>query len=169
MLDAKTTVTVNGTGKFLVSGPQADTGCTGRKIMVDTYGGWAPHGGGAFSGKDPTKVDRSASYMARYAAKNIVAAGLADECLVQLAYCIGLVDPVSVMVCTHGTGTLADDTLARLVRRVFPLSPKGMIEHLDLRRPIYADTAAYGHFGRDAFTWERVDAVDQLLASARTA
>jgi S-adenosylmethionine synthetase len=165
--DRKTKVTVNGTGKFLVSGPQADTGLTGRKIIVDTYGGWSVHGGGAFSGKDPTKVDRSAGYMARYVAKNIVHAGLADECLVQLGYCIGLVDPVSVMVNTYGTGTLGADALAALVRRVFPLSPAGIIDHLKLRTPIYLPTAAYGHFGRPEFAWERVDAVDDLLAKAR--
>jgi S-adenosylmethionine synthetase len=155
----------------VVAGPQADTGLTGRKIVVDTYGGWAMHGGGAFSGKDPTKVDRSASYMARYAAKNIVAAGLADECQIQLAYCIGLVDPVSVMVNTFGTGRLPDQALSTLVRKVFPLSPKGMIDHLDLRRPIYRKTAVYGHFGREDadFAWERVDAVDELRAKAKAA
>lgn len=169
LLDKKTTITVNGTGKFLVSGPQADTGLTGRKIMVDTYGGWAMHGGGAFSGKDPTKVDRSGGYMARYAAKNMVAAGLAEECLVQLGYCIGLVDPVSVMVNTYGTGKLSDEALAKLVRRVFPLSPKGIIDHLDLRKPMYRKTAAYGHFGRKAFAWERVDATEELLAKAKNA
>jgi len=167
LADPQTRITVNGTGKFLVSGPQCDTGLTGRKIIVDTYGGWSVHGGGAFSGKDPTKVDRSAGYMARYIAKNIVAAGLADECLVQLAYCIGLVDPVSVMVTTHGTGTLSDGALSTLVPKVFPLSPKGMIDHLDLRQPIYARTAAYGHFGRPGFSWERVDAIDELLARAK--
>jgi S-adenosylmethionine synthetase len=171
LVDERTKFTVNGTGKFVVAGPQADTGCTGRKIIVDTYGGWAVHGGGAFSGKDPTKVDRSATYMARYAAKNIVAADLAKECLVQLAYCIGLVDPVSVMVNTYGTGKLSDRALSTLVQKVFPLSPRGMIDHLDLRRPIYRKTAVYGHFGRDDvhFTWERVDAVDELQAKARAA
>ena len=168
LLDKKTKITVNGTGKFLVSGPQGDTGLTGRKIIVDTYGGWAVHGGGAFSGKDPTKVDRSAGYMARYVAKNIVAAGLADECLVQLAYCIGLVDPVSVMVNTYGTGKLSDEALSKLVRRVFPLSPKGIIDHLDLRKPVYRKTAAYGHFGRKGFAWERVDATEELLAKAKS-
>jgi S-adenosylmethionine synthetase len=137
--------------------------------MVDTYGGWAVHGGGAFSGKDPTKVDRSAGYMARYVAKNIVAAGLAQECLVQLAYCIGLVDPVSVMVNTYGSGRRPDDAMAKLVRRVFPLSPKGIIDHLHLRRPVYRKTAAYGHFGRKGFAWERVDATDELLANAQKA
>ena len=168
-LDARTTVVVNGTGKFLVSGPQGDTGLTGRKIIVDTYGGWSVHGGGAFSGKDPTKVDRSAGYMTRYIAKNLVAAGLAEECLVQLAYCIGVIDPVSVMVNTYGTGTLPEDALAALVRQVFPLSPKGMIDHLNLRQPGYVKTAAYGHFGRPEFAWERTDATDELLARARTA
>jgi S-adenosylmethionine synthetase len=168
LLDRKTKITVNGTGKFLVSGPQADTGLTGRKIIVDTYGGWAVHGGGAFSGKDPTKVDRSAGYMARYVAKNIVAAGLADECLVQLGYCIGLVDPVSVMVNTYETGKLSDEALAKLVRQVFPLSPHGIIDHLKLRRPVYIPTAAYGHFGRKEFAWERVDAVEELRAKAKS-
>jgi S-adenosylmethionine synthetase len=167
LLDKKSVITVNGTGKFLVSGPQSDTGLTGRKIIVDTYGGWAVHGGGAFSGKDPTKVDRSAGYMARYVAKNIVAARLAKECLVQLGYCIGLVDPVSVMVNTYGTGKVADETLAKLVRQVFPLSPHGIIDHLKLRQPVYRNTAAYGHFGRKEFAWERVDATEELLARAK--
>lgn len=167
LVDQQTKITVNGTGKFLVGGPQADTGLTGRKIIVDTYGGWAVHGGGAFSGKDPTKVDRSAGYMARYVAKNIVAAGLAEECLVQLGYCIGLVDPVSVMVNTYGTGRLSDEALSALVRQVFPLSPKGIIDHLKLRQPMYLKTAAYGHFGRPEFTWERTDAIAELLAKAK--
>ena len=167
LLDEKTTITVNGTGKFLVSGTQADTGLTGRKIIVDTYGGWALHGGGAFSGKDPSKVDRSAGYMARYIAKNIVAAGLARECVVQVGYCIGLVEPVSLMVNTYGTGELPEADLAKLVRKVFPLSPRGIIDHLDLRRPIYLRTAAYGHFGRDGFPWECVDATEELLARAK--
>ncbi len=169
VLDEKTTITVNGTGKFLVSGPQGDTGLTGRKIIVDTYGGWAVHGGGAFSGKDPTKVDRSAGYMARYVAKNLVAAGLAEECLVQLGYCIGLVDPVSVMVNSYETGKLSDEALSKLVRQVFPLSPHGIIDHLDLRRPVYVKTAAYGHFGRPEFAWEQVDATDELLTKASRA
>jgi S-adenosylmethionine synthetase len=151
LADKQTTITVNGTGKFLVSGPQGDTGLTGRKIIVDTYGGWAVHGGGAFSGKDPTKVDRSAGYMARYVAKNLVAAGLADECLVQLGYCIGLVDPVSVMVNSYETGKLSDEALSKLVRQVFPLSPHGIIDHLKLRQPVYQKTAAYGHFGHPEF------------------
>ncbi|MBZ5856952.1 methionine adenosyltransferase [Flavihumibacter profundi] len=166
LIDTKTKITVNGTGKFLVSGPQCDTGMTGRKIMVDTYGGWAVHGGGAFSGKDATKVDRSAGYMSRYIAKNLVAAGLADECLVQLGYCIGLVDPVSVMVNTYGTGKIDENKLAAIVRKVFPLSPKGMIDHLKLRTPIYLKTATYGHFGRPEFTWEQLDALDELIAKA---
>jgi len=166
LVDDKTKFTVNGTGKFVVAGPQADTGLTGRKIVVDTYGGWAVVGGGAFSGKDATKVDRSAGYMARYIAKNIVAAGLADECLIQLAYCIGLVDPVSVMVQTFGTGGRSDAELSSLVRNVFPLSPRGIIDHLDLRRPIFRKSAVYGHFGREDvdFTWERIDAVEELRA-----
>jgi S-adenosylmethionine synthetase len=167
-VDERTKFTVNGTGKFVVAGPQADSGLTGRKIIVDTYGGWAVHGGGAFSGKDATKVDRSAGYMARYVAKNLVASNLADECLVQLAYCIGQIDPVSVMINTFGTGRRPDSELASLVRKVFPLSPKGMIDHLRLRRPIFLKTAAYGHFGRDDcdFSWEAVDAIDELRAKA---
>jgi S-adenosylmethionine synthetase len=168
LADNKTKITVNGTGKFLVAGPQADSGLTGRKIIVDTYGGWALHGGGAFSGKDATKVDRSAGYMARYIAKNLVASELANECLVQLAYCIGLVDPVSVLINTYGTGRRSDSELARIVQKVFPLSPKGMINHLRLRRPIFRKTATYGHFGRDEvdFSWESVDAIDELRAKA---
>ena len=167
LIDRNTKITVNGTGKFLVSGLQCDTGMTGRKIMVDTYGGWAVHGGGAFSGKDATKVDRSAGYMTRYIAKNIVAAGLADECLVQLGYCIGLVDPVSVMVNTYATGKISDDKLSAIVRKVFPLSPKGMIDHLKLRTPFYLKTATFGHFGRPEFTWEQMDAVDELLVNVK--
>jgi S-adenosylmethionine synthetase len=167
-LDKKTRIIVNGTGRFLVGGPQADTGMTGRKTVVDTYGGWAMHGGGAFSGKDPTKVDRSAGYMARYIAKNVVAAGLADECLVQLAYAIGSVDPLSVLVTTCGTGTLTDAALSKLVRQMFPMSPKGMIEHLQLLEALYLKTAAYGHFGRTDvdFPWERTEMADELLAKA---
>lgn len=169
LVDKKTKFTVNGTGKFLIGGPQADSGMTGRKNIVDTYGGWAMHGGGALSGKDPTKVDRSAAYMTRYIAKNIVAAGLAEECLVQVGYCIGITDPVSVMVNTFSTGKMSDDSLCNLVRNTFPLTPKGMIQHLDLLRPVYRKTAAYGHFGRNdtAFAWERVDATDELLAKAK--
>jgi S-adenosylmethionine synthetase len=159
---------VNPTGKFVIGGPQSDTGMTGRKIIVDTYGGWAPHGGGAFSGKDPTKVDRSATYMARHIAKNIVAAGLATEALVQLAYAIGVADPVSVMVDTFGSGKLSDERLTALVREVFPLTPAGIIKELDLLRPIFRTTAAYGHFGRSEpeFTWERLHHVADLQAAA---
>jgi S-adenosylmethionine synthetase len=168
IVDEKTKITVNGTGKFLVAGPQADSGLTGRKIIVDTYGGWVAHGGGAFSGKDATKVDRSAGYMARYIAKNVVASGLADECLVQLAYCIGHVDPVSVMINTYETGRHPDTELESLVRKVFPLSPKRMIDHLRLKRPIFRKSAAYGHFGGDdiEFSWESVDAIDEMRATA---
>ncbi|MBI3012813.1 MAG: methionine adenosyltransferase [Elusimicrobia bacterium] len=164
MVDSKTKYYVNPTGKFLVGGPQSDTGMTGRKLIVDTYGGWAPHGGGAFSGKDPTKVDRSASYMARYIAKNIVAANLASQCTVQLAYAIGVADPVSIMVDTHGTGKVSSELLTKLVREIFPMTPRGIIEYLRLRRPIYKLTASYGHFGRPEpeFTWERTDKADLL-------
>ena len=155
---------VNPTGSFVVGGPQGDCGLTGRKIIVDTYGGSAPHGGGAFSGKDPTKVDRSACYAARWAAKNVVAAELADRCQIQVAYAIGVAEPVSVMVTTFGTGRVPDDRLAQAVRKVFDLTPRGIIEALDLRRPIYRPTAAYGHFGRDeaGFTWERADRIAEL-------
>jgi S-adenosylmethionine synthetase len=168
LLDDKTIFHVNPTGKFVVGGPQSDTGMTGRKIIVDTYGGMAPHGGGAFSGKDPTKVDRSASYMARYIAKNIVAAELADRCTVQLAYAIGVAEPVSVMVFCHGTEKVPNGTLERLVRKHFALTPNGILEELRLRRPIYAPTAAYGHFGRDeeTFTWERTDKAELLKKDA---
>ncbi|MFH1037602.1 MAG: methionine adenosyltransferase [PVC group bacterium] len=160
---------VNGTGKFEIGGPQCDTGMTGRKIIVDTYGGEAPHGGGAFSGKDPSKVDRSASYMCRYIAKNIVAAGLADRCEIQLAHAIGVADPVSVYVNAHGTSDLSDDELVAIVRDVFALKPRGIIEMLDLLRPIYQKTAAYGHFGREeeGFTWENRDKVDELKKAAK--
>ena len=168
MMDGKTRVLVNPTGRFVVGGPHGDAGVTGRKIIVDTYGGAAPHGGGAFSGKDPTKVDRSASYMARYVAKNIVAAGLAERCLVQLAYAIGVADPVSVLIDTFGTGQVPGDRLAALVRGHFKLTPRGIIEMLDLRRPIYRKTAAFGHFGRSEpeFTWERTDKADALRTDA---
>ncbi|MEN3013914.1 MAG: methionine adenosyltransferase [Endomicrobiia bacterium] len=167
--DKKTKITINGTGKFVIGGPQSDTGMTGRKIIVDTYGGWVVHGGGAFSGKDPTKVDRSASYMARYIAKNIVAAGLAEECLIQLSYCIGLTEPVSLMVNTFGTGKISDDKLEKLIRKIFPLSPKGIIEHLKLLRPIYKKTSVYGHFGREDkdFTWEKTDMAEELQKYAK--
>ncbi len=161
-------ILVNPTGKFVMGGPQGDTGLTGRKIIVDTYGGFGSHGGGAFSGKDPTKVDRSASYAARHVAKNIVGAGFARECEVQLAYAIGVAEPVSVMVDTFGTGKISDEELTKIVRELFDLTPKGIIERLDLRRPIYRKTAAFGHFGReeDTFTWERLDYVDKLEAKA---
>ena len=157
---------INPTGRFVTGGPQGDTGLTGRKIIVDTYGGMGAHGGGAFSGKDPTKVDRSASYMARYIAKNIVAAGLADRAEIQLAYAIGVADPVSVFVDTKGTGKIDDFKIADIVRQNFKLTPRDIIETLDLRRPIYKSTAAYGHFGRAEFSWERVDKADQLRADA---
>jgi len=155
---------VNPTGRFVIGGPQGDAGLTGRKIIVDTYGGYARHGGGAFSGKDPTKVDRSASYAARYIAKNIVAAGLAKRCEIQLAYAIGVVEPVSVYIDTFGTGVLPDDEISRRVRKVFDLTPKGIIDMLDLRRPIYKATASYGHFGRPDkdFPWEKTDKVNDL-------
>ncbi len=157
---------VNPAGPFEIGGPNGDTGLTGRKIIVDTYGGACPHGGGAFSGKDPTKVDRSATYMARYIAKNLVAAGYARRCLVQLAYAIGVTEPVSLLVDTHGSGTVPDEKLEDMVRRSFRLTPRGIIDSLDLRRPIYRQTAAYGHFGRAEpdFTWERVDQVKALAA-----
>jgi S-adenosylmethionine synthetase len=166
MMDGNTKFHINPTGRFVVGGPQGDTGLTGRKIIVDTYGGMGAHGGGAFSGKDPTKVDRSACYMARYIAKNIVAAGLAERCEVQLAYAIGVADPVSVLVDTQGTGKINEDTLSDLVREHFKLTPRGIIESLDLRRPIYKKTAAYGHFGRTEpeFTWERTDKAYALSA-----
>jgi S-adenosylmethionine synthetase len=159
---------INPTGRFVVGGPHGDCGLTGRKIIVDTYGGWARHGGGAFSGKDPTKVDRSAAYMARYVAKNIVAAELAERCEVQLAYAIGVTDPVSVHVDTDGTGRIDDTRICELVREFFPLTPGGIIKHLDLRRPIYRKTAAGGHFGRNEpeFTWERTDKAKALGAAA---
>ena len=168
MMDKKTRVLINPTGRFVVGGPHGDAGVTGRKIIVDTYGGAAPHGGGAFSGKDPTKVDRSACYMARYVAKNIVAAGLAERCLVQLAYAIGVAEPVSVYIDTYGTGQVSDDKLSEIVRGHFKLTPRGIIETLDLRKPIYRKTAAFGHFGRTEpeFTWERTDKADGLRASA---
>jgi S-adenosylmethionine synthetase len=157
---------VNPTGRFVIGGPVGDTGLTGRKIIVDTYGGSCPHGGGAFSGKDPTKVDRSAAYAARYIAKNIVAAGLAGHCTVQLAYVIGVVEPFSLMVNVHSGAKVGEDALTEAVREIFELTPAGMIRMLDLRRPIYKKTAAYGHFGRELpeFTWERKDKVDALRA-----
>jgi S-adenosylmethionine synthetase len=168
MLDRNTEYLVNPTGKFVIGGPQSDTGMTGRKIIVDTYGGTAPHGGGAFSGKDPTKVDRSATYMARYIAKNLVAAGLCAECMVQLAYAIGVAEPVSVMIFTNGTGLMPNSRLTELVKKHFDLTPRGIIRDLNLLRPIFKETAAYGHFGRELpnFTWERTDKVDELIKDA---
>ncbi len=159
---------VNPTGRFVIGGPQGDCGLTGRKIIVDTYGGAAPHGGGAFSGKDPSKVDRSAAYAARYVAKNIVAAGLASKCLVQISYAIGMARPISIMVTTYGTSRLSDERLEALVQEHFDLRPKGIVQMLDLLRPIYEKTAAYGHFGREEpeFTWERADRAEQLAADA---
>ncbi|MFO7189457.1 MAG: methionine adenosyltransferase [Pseudomonadota bacterium] len=168
MIGKQITYHVNPTGRFVVGGPHGDCGLTGRKIIVDTYGGAAPHGGGAFSGKDPSKVDRSAAYAARYVAKNIVAAGLASKCLVQVSYAIGVARPTSVMVTTYGTGKVSDERLAELVQKHFDLRPKGIIQMLDLLRPIYQKTAAYGHFGRDEpeFTWERTDKAAALAADA---
>ncbi|UPT73701.1 MAG: methionine adenosyltransferase [Elusimicrobiota bacterium] len=164
LIDDKTRFLINPTGKFVVGGPASDTGLTGRKIIVDTYGGRAPHGGGAFSGKDPTKVDRSACYMARYIAKNVVAAGLAEECTVQLAYAIGVAEPVGVYFDTHGTGQVDEAKIEAAVRKLFPMTPKGIIDTLKLRRPIYRQTAAYGHFGRTekGFEWEKTDKADAL-------
>ncbi len=164
MLDKNTKFHINPTGRFVIGGPMGDAGLTGRKIIVDTYGGYSRHGGGAFSGKDPSKVDRSASYMARYIAKNIVAAGLARKVEVQLAYAIGVAEPVSVMADTFGTGTIPEEQFTALIRAVFPLTPRGIIETLNLRRPIYRPTAAYGHFGRSeaGFSWERADQTDAI-------
>jgi len=171
MIDANTKFHINPTGRFVIGGPHGDTGLTGRKIIVDTYGGMGRHGGGAFSGKDPTKVDRSACYMARYVAKNIVASGLADRCEVQLAYAIGVAEPVSVMVDTFGTGKIEEERLVELVRANFSLTPKGMIDSLKLRRPIYRITAAFGHFGRteDTFTWEATDKAAALKEAGQLA
>ncbi len=162
--DHEMIIHVNPTGRFVIGGPQGDTGLTGRKIIVDTYGGFASHGGGAFSGKDPTKVDRSACYAARYVAKNIVAAGLAEQCTIQLAYAIGVAEPVSIYVDTHGTSKKSNTDLVKIIRKNFDLTPKGIIEKLDLRKPIYRKTAAYGHFGRTepSFTWEKTDMADKL-------
>jgi S-adenosylmethionine synthetase len=172
-LSKDTVFHVNPTGRFVVGGPQGDCGLTGRKIIVDTYGGMGRHGGGAFSGKDPSKVDRSAAYMARYVAKNIVAAELAQRCEVQLAYCIGVAQPVSVLVDTFGTGTISETTIAKIVQEVFNLTPKGIIQALDLKRPIYRSTASYGHFGRTPedghFTWEKTDRVEDLKKAAACA
>jgi S-adenosylmethionine synthetase len=168
LVDANTKYHINPTGRFVIGGPHGDTGLTGRKIIVDTYGGMGRHGGGAFSGKDPTKVDRSACYMARYIAKNLVASGLAKRVEVQLAYAIGVADPVSVMVNTFGTGEIPETEMTELIRAHFPLTPKGIIDHLQLRRPIYKKTAAFGHFGRneDSFTWEKTDKASVLKGAA---
>lgn len=171
MIDVDTKYHINPTGRFVIGGPHGDTGLTGRKIIVDTYGGMGRHGGGAFSGKDPTKVDRSACYMARYVAKNIVAAGLASKCEVQLAYAIGVAEPVSVHVNTFGTGKIEDERIVELIRANFKLTPKGIIEQLDLRRPIYRKTAAFGHFGRteDTFSWEKADKAEAIREGAQLA
>ena len=164
LMDDDTKIFINPTGRFVIGGPHGDSGLTGRKIIVDTYGGYAPHGGGAFSGKDPTKVDRSAAYMARYIAKNLVAASLCDKCQIQLAYAIGVANPVSVRVDTFGTGKLSDDAINEIVLKEFDLRPAAIIKRLDLRRPIYKQTAAYGHFGRDdvSLPWEQLDAAESL-------
>ena len=166
LMDENTKIYINPTGRFVIGGPQGDTGLTGRKIIVDTYGGYARHGGGAFSGKDPTKVDRSAAYMSRYVAKNIIAAGLADKCEIQLAYAIGVANPVSVMVDTFGTGKVSDEKISEAVKKVFDLRPAAIIEALDLRRPIYTPTSAYGHFGRKDIDlpWEKTDKTEELKA-----
>jgi S-adenosylmethionine synthetase len=169
LLDDDLILHVNPTGRFVQGGPHGDTGLTGRKIIVDTYGGKGAHGGGAFSGKDPSKVDRSAAYAARHVAKNLVAAELASEVLVQIAYAIGVADPVSIDVDTYGTGILPDHQLVKIVREVFDLRPKKIIERLHLLRPIYRETAAYGHFGRSEFTWEALDHVEQLTQAASIA
>ena len=168
LLTSETKYFINPTGKFVIGGPQGDTGLTGRKIIVDTYGGMARHGGGAFSGKDPTKVDRSAAYAARYVAKNIVAAGLADKCEIQLAYAIGVAKPVSISINTFGTNKVAEDVITKLVNDNFDLRPAGIIKELDLRRPIYAQTAAYGHFGRTDvdLPWEHTDKAETLRKQA---
>jgi len=168
LMDKDTKIFINPTGRFEVGGPQGDTGVTGRKIIVDTYGGVGSHGGGCFSGKDPTKVDRSASYMARYVAKNIVASGIAKKCEIQLAYAIGIPEPVSVMINTFGTGKVSDEKIVKLTKDIFDLTPAGIIEKLKLRRPIYKKTAAYGHFGRneEGFTWEEIDKADEVKKAA---
>jgi len=169
MMDDRTKIMVNPTGRFVIGGPQGDTGLTGRKIIVDTYGGLGRHGGGCFSGKDPTKVDRSAAYAARYIAKNIVAAGLADRCEIQLAYAIGVAEPVSIMVDTYGTSKIDDAKLTKMIRQYFDLTPHGIINMLKLRQPIYRKTAAYGHFGREeeGFPWEKTDVADKLKSAAK--
>jgi S-adenosylmethionine synthetase len=164
LMDENTIVHVNPTGRFVIGGPMGDCGLTGRKIIVDTYGGHGAHGGGAFSGKDPSKVDRSAAYMARYIAKNLVAAGVAKRALLQLAYAIGVADPVSVMVDSYGTGVVSDEKLADCAKALFPTKPAALIRHLDLKKPIFQNTAAYGHFGRPEFSWEKTDMVDEVRA-----
>jgi len=166
LIDGKTVYHINPTGRFVMGGPHADCGLTGRKIIVDTYGGWAPHGGGAFSGKDPSKVDRSASYFSRYAAKNVVAAGLADRCQIQLAYAIGVAEPVSVNVDSFGTGKVDDRRIEEIAREVFDFRPRAMIETLDLRKPLFKDTARYGHFGRPSLSWEATDKAEALKKAA---
>ncbi|MDR2592670.1 MAG: methionine adenosyltransferase [Chitinispirillales bacterium] len=169
MLDEKTTYHINPTGKFVVGGPHGDTGVTGRKIIVDTYGGYGAHGGGAFSGKDPSKVDRSAAYAARWVAKNVVAAGLATHCVIQLSYAIGVAKPISIHVDTYGTGKIADAEIVRIITKLFDLTPAGIIKRLDLKRPIYKQTARNGHFGRELpeFTWEKLDMVDKIKKEAK--
>jgi S-adenosylmethionine synthetase len=166
-IDKKTKFHINPTGRFVVGGPYGDCGLTGRKIIVDTYGGYARHGGGAFSGKDPSKVDRSAAYLARYIAKNIVAAKLATKCEVQLSYAIGVAEPTSVLVDTFGTGKIADAEIMKLVRKHFELKPAGLIKMLDLLKPVYLPTASYGHFGRKEFSWEKTDKAEALRADAK--
>jgi S-adenosylmethionine synthetase len=165
LIDNKTKIYINPTGRFVIGGPYGDAGVTGRKIIVDTYGGMGRHGGGAFSGKDPSKVDRSAAYMGRYIAKNVVAAGLATRCEVQVSYAIGVAEPVSVMVDTFGTATVDEEKISKAVRNVFGLKPRQIIEHLDLLKPIYQRTAAYGHFGRSEFSWEKTDKKEELRAA----
>lgn len=168
MVDYNTlNIYVNPTGRFVVGGPQGDAGLTGRKIIVDTYGGYAPHGGGAFSGKDPSKVDRSAAYMARYIAKNVVAARIARRCTVQLAYAIGVAEPISILVDSHGTSEYSNEALETMVREVFPLKPAEIISHLKLKRPIYEQTASYGHFGRDEFPWEKINLTDEVVKALK--
>lgn len=167
LLDENTRYFINPTGRFVIGGPAGDTGLTGRKIIVDSYGGMGRHGGGAFSGKDPSKVDRSAAYMARYVAKNVVAAGLADRCELELAYAIGVPEPISVLVETFGTAKVDETAIARAITKVFDLTPHGIIETLQLKNPIYRATAAYGHFGRDNFSWEKTDKVEALIRAIR--